>query len=539
MIILGSLSLSVSATQVEVSGSNDELNRAINAYSSGLIASRIDTVALVDSVARFLSYRGYLDAQIELQKDRLLVKPGRQTKLNYLVISSDKIDSLRIDAPLTQDRTTFEAERIISELEPKGYYFARLNIDSVVRAGNEANLFMSVIPGPVVTVAHVQSSGLEKSNPKLVQRLLSPSINEKLTRKTLRQADKRARQISWLNFNPPVKVIPRPGYQSADLEFSFTEKKRFTFFGGFGYLSEEKSGLVWQLAANLRSLFGGGRTFEIDSEKRERGNQTLRLRYAQVSFWPVAGEFGFELSTRDYRDQFSEFAFGAYFDFRLDPETVWGTSLGFKRVEPAGPQSGHSRYSVGLKLARSTTDNDFSPASGYQLLTSLTYAHRRQTDDSLALVPDRLIYNETRVAVALDLFTRLGSRLVLKSSLGYRGLESADEFAPLSELILIGGPGSVRGFKNDRFAARRVGLVTIEPRVRFARGYLFVFYDGAWMSLDRLENNQYRTIGEYRQGYGLGFALRGGSNQVALSFGWQPELDIDQPRLNIELSADL
>lgn len=531
--------LSAAEIEVSVSRSPDSLKRAVESYSSRLINSRIDPAALVDSVAQFLSSLGYLDSRIDLKKERLIVMAGFQTQLGYLILSSDKFDSLKIDGPLTQNRLASEAQRVIKKLEVKGNYFARLNLDSIVRVGYEAAVYMTLIPGPVVTVAQVQADGLLHSDPELIQKLLSPSINRLLTDQTLRQAEREASRIKWLNFKPPIEVRPSPGYQSADLKFSFAEKKRFTFFGGFGYQSKDNLGLVWQLAANLRSLFGRGRTFRIESERREVGNQTLQLQYRQPSFWPTTGEFGFELSTRDYQARFSEFALQTYFDFRLDDETVWGTSLGFKRVEPADLQTGHSRYTVGLKLARSTTVDDSSPASGYRLLTELAYAHRRYSDDSLAVVPDPMVYNETRVAVTADRYTSFGNRFVVKASLGYRGVETAEPVVPLSETILIGGPGSLRGYKNDRFAARRVGLVTVEPRIRFARGYLFIFYDGAWLGLDRLENDVYQVMGEYRHGYGLGFALRGGSNRIALSFGWQPELAVDQPRLNIELSADL
>lgn len=503
------------------------------------MASPIAPAALEDSVAQFLSYRGYLDRRIGFENDRLMIEPGVQTRLIYLIISSTQIDSLRIGQALTRNRIALEAALVIEKIAREGNYYARLNLDSIVRTGYEAALYMTLVPGPVVKIARVQVDGLIHSDQKLVQTLLSRSVDRLLTDQALRQAERGASRISWLNFKPPVEVSPSPGYQSADLKFNFSEKKRFTFFGGFGYQSKDDFGLVWQLAAKLQSLFGRGRTFRIESERRELGHQTLSLRYRQPTFWPMMGAFGFELSTRDYQAQFSEFELQTFFDFRINYETIWGTSLGFKRVEPAGLLTGHSRYSVGLKLARSTINEAFSPSAGYRLSTELGYSHRRYSDDSLAVVPAQQVYNETRVAVTVEQFISLGRKLVVKTSFGYRGLETTEALVPLSEAILIGGPGSLRGYQNDRFAARRAGLITLEPRVRFGRGYLFVFYDGAWLGLDRLNNDSYLVVGEYRHGFGLGLALRGSSNRAALSFGWQPELAVDQPRLNIELSADL
>ncbi len=98
----------------------------------------------------------------------------------------------------------------------------------------------------------------------------------------------------------------------------------------------------------------------------------------------------------------------------------------------------------------------------------------------------------------------------------------------------------MRGYRNEQFAAIHTATGSVEPRLRFDQGYLFFFYDGAYLN-NRVhgDNNSIDTNEQYRYGYGLGLAVMEPGRVLRLSLGWNPELPFDQPRLSVEFTADL
>ncbi|MDH3937873.1 MAG: outer membrane protein assembly factor, partial [candidate division Zixibacteria bacterium] len=145
-----------------------------------------------------------------------------------------------------------------------------------------------------------------------------------------------------------------------------------------------------------------------------------------------------------------------------------------------------------------------------------------------------------RAAVAMQLAPALWGRLVTKLGVRYLGYLTDEPLPPTSELFLIGGPRSLRGFRNENFPAVHAVIGTVEPRFRFESGYLYLFHDGAYLNnrVRRFDGSVY-TEERYRHGYGVGLAVIGPGSRLRLSLGWNPESAIDQPRLSIEFSADI
>ena len=126
------------------------------------------------------------------------------------------------------------------------------------------------------------------------------------------------------------------------------------------------------------------------------------------------------------------------------------------------------------------------------------------------------------------------------AAFGYVGLETNESLPPPAELYYIGGPGTIRGYRNEQFAAIRSAYATLEPRLRFDSGYLFVFYEGAYIN-NRVAAGDGGTRADefYRSSYGVGGAVIDGSRSVRISLGWNPEASFDQPRLSLEFSSEI
>ncbi|TET96642.1 MAG: hypothetical protein E3J26_00945 [Candidatus Zixiibacteriota bacterium] len=463
-----------------------------------------------------------------------------QVRIDSVYVKNDSSYVIALDKAFNQRNLEELTDNILSKYYDCGYYWASVKVDKIRKHGERVELEFRIIKGPLVRLAGVVYTGLTRTSHGLVARYIPIGAGDTLSDATLRRAEKAAAGIGFVTFHPPPVIRPLEGYTGADLEFQFSEKKQFTFEGGGGYLPDNSTGLVWHLNLHFNNLFGGGRQTSIFSERRERGRNVLRLGYDQPLFVAGVGHLSFQIGTRDYREQFYEFSLEGAYLTRLRGNLSAGLSLGWKSVEPVGNLPSYSRFTSRFSIEREALDNRLNPANGLDLRWSIAYSYRRYREDSLAATPERNSFNETRVSVSIKWYKQVIGRLVGHLGLNYIGLETDESLPPISELIFIGGPVTIRGFRNEQFAVLRTAFGTVEPRLRFSSGYLFTFYDAAYLNNRVAQpDGTIRTDELYRNSYGLGIALHDSRRAIKLSLGWNPELQFDQPRLSVEFSSDI
>jgi outer membrane protein assembly factor BamA len=499
---------------------------------------------LPDSMVTLLHNEGYLDAQVQLNNGKLIVTAGPLYRIDSVycttgdsnfVISTDKLFNKSSLQELT--------DGILTQYYDLGYYWASAKIDQVRKRNGKVVFELRIIKGPVVALEDLSFTGLMRSRHDLVAKYIPVEPGDTLTDETVHRAQTGAASIPFVTFFPPVGIKPREGYTKADLEFQFLEKRQLGFEIGGGYLPDKTNGLVWHLNLNFNNLFGQGKDASFLSDRREKDRNILRVRYAQPLFWTGVGNLQLQAATRDYRQQFYEFSLEGTYSSRISSGVVAGLSLGWKNVKPIGNLSAYSRFSTQFSIEREALDDRVNPANGLSLSWSIAYAYRRYADDSLAVSPQQTSFNETRTAMTVKWYKKVAGQLIEHLGFNYVGLETDESLPPISELTFIGGPGTIRGFRNEQFVALRAAFGTIEPRWRFSSGFLFVFYDAAYLN-NRIADSSgsesnVSTQEMYRYGYGVGLALHNALRAVKLSLGWDPELPFDQPRLSVEFSSDI
>jgi outer membrane protein assembly factor BamA len=509
-----------------------QIERLMAAQSSDL--HRIDTAAVL------LRDFGYLDATVRSKGDSLIIESGPRFRLARIAISGDSTFKVNGGGFFSRTNIRDQLADLIDILNDRGYHFASMQITGVHRDRQSVNLDINLNRGPVVTVSEMRYVGLVRSNPAGIERSLPVRRGDTLTSLLLRSVEAAADELDHVVFLPPVRVQPQAGYATAALEFRFVERKQFHLEGSGGYIPDAAIGLVWSLQAAFTNLFGEGRQAWAHSERSEKGRNSLKLKYRQPMFLAGAGRLGFEVSTRDYRDQFYEFYAGADYTARLAAGWEGGLGLSYKSVTPDDDRPSFTRYAARLSSAQRSLYPRQNPTGGWALSWSLTYAHRRYRQDSLIIEPEQRVLNDTRAAVAVQTVYSLWGRVVTKLGINYLGYLTDEPLPPISELYLIGGPGSLRGYRNENFSALHAVIATLEPRFRFDSGYLYLFHDGAYLN-NRVRRSDSSIVTEerYRYGYGVGLAVMEPGRRLRLSLGWNPEFAFDQPRLSIEFSADI
>jgi outer membrane protein insertion porin family len=488
-----------------------------------------------DSVALWLVDEGYLDVEVSRTKDTVVVEPGEQAMLVRIIVVADSTTERSVSMPFTKAALEQVIDGLLSEYFDGGYYYARAEVSSLSREGNRIAVNIKILKGPVVTIHSLQLVGLTRTKSSVVSRDLPAMPGDTLTDLLLERIGRAATGLTYVQYLPPVQVRPLSGYTQADIEIAFSERQQMVFAGGAGYQNDQDQGLIWDLSLQLPNLFGEGKQLALRSERRQKGRNLLDISYRQPSNWLGRSVLSGELSTRDYRDDFYEFSLRAGFDLYLSQGTKAGIGLGWKRVEPSD-STGYSRYDVGVGFDRIELTDEINPSAGYSLETSVAYSYRRRDSDSLSAGRG---FNETRATLNAAIYSRIAGALVTKVGLGYRGIESQDNDIPISELFLIGGPGSLRGYRNEQFAAVRVVLGTVEPRIRFDGGYLFGFWDGALLQSESVTPYGGKTDEIFRQGYGGGVTLATSNRSIQISLGWNRDLSFDQPYLSIAFLSGL
>jgi hemolysin activation/secretion protein len=115
---------------------------------------------------------------------------------------------------------------------------------------------------------------------------------------------------------------------------------------------------------------------------------------------------------------------------------------------------------AGTGVLLDSRDFPANPRSGVRL-SALTRVGNRTSDSAASTVV-------THVELGLNGVLPVGRRLAWSNSVGLRAVHSAAVLTA-SELYTLGGPGTLRGYREDEFASTRVGWFSTELRYRLDR----------------------------------------------------------------------
>lgn len=542
--VLTTLALAGQVVSIELRFTEPEPRntKAIESRAKSLESVGVPEESVADSVISWLVLDGYLDAHADVSGDTIGVHAGARFKVTFVVFEGT-VDTLHFEGrPFTPDEMEKIAASLTTASRLHGHYWARFRITDVIVIDSSVGLVASIDEGPVVTVNNAEYAGLKHTSDNVVDRYLSMDRGDTVSTELLRETEQSARDIPFVRLQSLPEVRPLPGYSEVDVVYRFSEVRQFRIEGVGGYVPDDPVGLVWQLDLSLNNLFGDGRRVAVRSERRERGRNVLDLVYWQPLFWVGVGGIEGRAFTRDYRDDFYEFGVSVDFTTRLTAGVSSGVAASARRVEPSEFGRSYSAYGIGFTVTRDTRWNKLNPEGGYVLSAGVSYGHRRYSAGSVTGSDSGGIetFNETRSRLRAEYYQRLVGNLLGHLAVRYEGLETSEELPPLAELFLVGGPGSLRGYRTDQFAAQRVALASIEPRWRFSAGYLFVFYDAAYLNYRQEAGaGSVETNELYRDSFGLGLRLLDDDRQVTLSLGWNGEDPVDQPRLAVEIGAGL
>lgn len=490
------------------------------------------------SIVEYLSQQGYLQPSISFVDQDLQVEPGRQFILDTLVLNQDIVAVEQVKRYFSERLLDSLASVYVDSLRNLGCLYASFTIQAMRLHDSTVTIEADVIKGPSVRWADTRFEGLKRTDPELVQRYLSIDADGTISESAIASVEQEAAQIPFVTFVPPAQIKPRDGYEQADLALSFVEKRSVLLDGGLGYGGNSQDGLLWSLGATVDNLFGDGKSASVKSERREQKRELLEISYRQPLFLLHVDDLQVRVATRDFPESFAEFLFSAQYSTRFQKNMTGSTSLTYRTVKPVTANS-YQTVGVDFGAVWSRLNSRVLPTNGYRLTSSVTGVWRQYQQLTDTSANHSRSFTDVRLHTSFELYQPIVASIGIASAIRYSGLETSESLPPLSELFLIGGPNTLRGWNQDQFAALRAVTFSFEPRLHFTGGYLHLFYDGGWLQNRETVNEKIASHETYHDGFGVGLFLLNGQKGLSLSLGWNKMTQLNDPLVGLSLSTDL
>ncbi|MCK5127461.1 MAG: BamA/TamA family outer membrane protein [candidate division Zixibacteria bacterium] len=534
-IFLVCLILSLLTSMTTASGTNIVVTSNV---TDNQLQARLDRLqaflpsrSIIDSMTYELESAGYFSYSVLLVGDSLTIESGPLYSLGDIIVTEVSIDGSKKqttnkqwrDLPATKENIKKVKAKIIYPYQVNGFYFASLSLEGMTLGNNLVELSFKVLTGPTVKVERLRFKGLTKTRPEFVRRLVGVSQGDTLRDEKLSEWIQTMNRLEYLSIDSLPQLIPNQTYDAVELLFFVSEKERNFLELSGGYLpsrGDEKGEFVGRFEYKARNLFGSGRKFRFLYDKRDRNISIRRISFSQPFFVPQYLELSIQADQTDYDSLYHAFSLKANVRMRLSVTADVQTFLSWTKTEPQNSSQFSSRsLAGGFSYLYSTIVRDFNPQRGLALQGSASYIRRTSWPDS---VSTEVIRNESTVAVDYDLFQPVFQRVLMRVRLYSQMILTSRTLIPYSEQLKFGGYQSLRGYRQDEFAGRRIALLQYEVRYRPSDvAAIYIFSDVGYIYQRRIMTDESTTTNEFtRLGAGLGMLFGTQTARLTLEAAW-------------------
>ena len=467
-----------------------------------VVGHEFPKVTVAGKPARIGGWR--VEGDSVLAEERLLRSlPGRGTRFSRTAV----------------DRA---AGAILLSHENGGYPFCVVTPLAIVEEGGYVYPSFHVEAGPKVEVGFLEFAGSPGTRTELLERVAGfaagsySGASVAIWRQCLEQSGL-VLVDSEAIVEAPVPVLKESGGHG--VRFWVTGRRVNSASGVAGYSPDDKK-LTGILQVSFRNLFDSGRRLEAGWQSAY-SRTSYRLSYTEP--WVLGTAIDVTASARqrvvDTTSAQTHLALSA--DARAATWTTVSFETGYDRFAGVLSRTSAEVVWAGTGVVVDSRDFPPNPRKGARL-NALTRVGTRSADSVRSDVV-------TQVELGVMGAAPVGRRFAWLNSLGLRAVYSAASLTE-SELHGLGGPGSVRGYREDEFLSTRLGWFSTEFRYRIDRtSSVYPFVDiGAYRdSLDW----------QVKPGYGVG--TRVATRVGVLGFDYGVALGDNPLRGKVHLSYDL
>lgn len=484
--------------------------------------------------------------------DTVFVNPQTQyvigaIKLNLVLFEDQPVLQSLPNAhrAATRDNISKLRESILRSFQDDGNYFASITADTITLDHDKGSIdfVFKLIAGPQVELERVRFRGLKKTQMKFAHQLSGLKIGQTIGPDDLQNAVSRIETASWLTHDSLPRIIPNRSYDRMEVLFILREQRMSSLELVGGYLPSDEiheGEMVGRVHFKGQNLFGWGRRFEFLYDKKDRKSSHTRLDLIWPLFIPDHLELNLNLHQLDYDSSYTEFGMTGGVGLYHKSGSFLAAGIGWVKTEPQNSSQAPSRrISAFLKQIADNRDDRFNPYSGGRIYFEISYLRRVAWPLEGENKGAEVVNNDSKFDLGLDYSLPLGSVWTVRANLRASALFTSRDLIDLSEKFKMGGFGSLRGYRQEQFAGRRVLLSQTELRWRPNRRTAFyLFYDfGVIYSRMLLPSGDTGSETLQKPGFGYGIYVGGDGARMTLETGWGEGDRLSEGKIHFGVTA--
>ncbi len=341
------------------------------------------------------------------------------------------------------------AAAILSAHESGGYPFCVVTPAALTQESGFVYPAFRVAAGPKVEVSFIEFVGRPGTRPELLERVAGFS-RRSYSRAVVAQWRQRLEQSGLVTVDSEA-IVGTAGAYGVRFWVIGRRNNRASGVAGYSPADRKVTGLA-QIA--LHNLFDSARRLEAGWQSAF-ARTSYRLSYTEP--WVLGSPVDVTASARQQTvdTTFAQTNLAISADARAATWTTVSFETGYDRFTDAARRVSAGVVWAGTGVILDSRDFPANPRTGIRL-SALTKVGNRISDSTRSDVV-------THVELALTGVLPLGRSFAWSNSVGLRAVYSAASLTE-PELYRLGGPGTVRGYREDEFVSTRLGWFTTEAR---------------------------------------------------------------------------
>lgn len=423
--------------------------------------------------------------------------------------------------------------KVLTHLENSGNPFSKILVESIyffydsTDQNYYADVYLTIDPGKKSVINKIEISGNSKTRDYVITRVININTGELYDQKKI---DNIPNRLNRLRFFEPVEP-PEFYFNSRDegiLKIIIKEKETNNFDGIIGYIpsstQNEKGFLTGFVNISLRNLFGTGRSAAIKWQQESRSSQELEIRYLEPWLFNLPFNIEAGLYQRKQNSTYVQRNAEGRFDYIATQEVTASlilstqSTIPTERADKTFTVFNSTSNTIGFNLRIDTRDDFYSPTEGIILSNTYKYTSKSIEGPKEFITPlVKTKVNFQRLEVDFGYYMEIFNKQILATGVHARELKGDD--VEISDLYLLGGTNTLRGYREKQFAGNRILWSNLEYRYLLTiRSFAFLFLDTGYFLRNADESRNIPKISDFKYGYGLGFNIETTLGILGVSF---------------------
>ena len=444
-----------------------------------------------------------------------------------------------------QEELEAEILRVVAHLEDLGYPLAELSVTRFQpnRADCTLELELEIDTGEELYAAGVWTDGLSQHDPDYIETASGIRADDKITPDLFRKGRRNLENTGLFHDVSDGEIMFRDGLPFVHYEVTERRANHFDLLFGYDPGQADAYNVIGRGEVMVRNVGWQGSSLRIMFERLE--DMVTRLETGYKKQWimgmPLGAEASFRFVQQDTSYQIRTVNVGGSYEWAAGRElsvslSQSATSANTNPDLPLLALDGVTR-SAGIGFRYDNTDSRFAPTRGMIFNINVGSGIRRVTDERAEELESRGTMMQQMVNSSLEVFYSPFQRQVAAFRVHGATLESP-EYSE-SELMPLGGSGSIRGYREEQFRVARSVWSDLEYRYLLdPYSHAFLFLAGGAYQRPDIIGQQGSGTSDWLHSGGFGFRYRTPIGMMQFTYAVSGDDPIYNGKIHFSLNTE-